>query len=158
MWGGEQLWPLAMLWVWLLDQWVMFVPSLDGVKSGTFFSGFAAQVTGIVCDTSLLVTFFYLWKREGSSGKHDAPKEKVRPWTDPARKSLGLSGLNPLPERLAVQFIGTCEANVNGEAADDGTHKYGRCNVGRDLLFNPWATLSTQSFDCSPDLAGGGLA
>ncbi len=69
--GGSQLWPFALLWVWLVDQWILFIPSLDGV----FFAGLAAQLTGIVCDTALLITFYKLWSRkEPSSSKEQSSK------------------------------------------------------------------------------------
>eukprot|EP00884_Botryococcus_braunii_P007514 jgi/Botrbrau1/16764/Bobra.150_2s0001.2 len=65
-------WPLTLLWVWLVDQWILFIPSLDGVHSGLFFAGLAAQVTGIVCDFALLFSFYHLGKEESKSSKKKA--------------------------------------------------------------------------------------
>eukprot|EP00775_Hariotina_reticulata_P002461 gene2460-2764_t len=52
--------PRILLFVWVLDLWIMFVPSLDGVLSGVFWAALPEQLTGICADWVLVLTMLYL--------------------------------------------------------------------------------------------------
>lgn len=49
---------------WLLNVYIMFVGSLDGVLSGVFWAGFPEQLTGICADWTLIVVFIILYWNE----------------------------------------------------------------------------------------------
>eukprot|EP00877_Chromochloris_zofingiensis_P001693 jgi/Chrzof1/11524/UNPLg00458.t1 len=55
-------WILAI--VWLLDVYIIFVGSLDGVLSGIFWAGFPEQLTGICADWTLIFVFIWLYISE----------------------------------------------------------------------------------------------
>lgn len=53
--------PWILLFVWVLNLWIMFAWPFDKVMSGVYWASLPEQLTGICADWVLVVTMLYLW-------------------------------------------------------------------------------------------------
>lgn len=67
-----QAFPFVCLWVWMLDVFILFVPSLDGIHSGPFFGGLVEQLAGICCNHLLVWVFGFMYFTTSDATKADA--------------------------------------------------------------------------------------